>query len=143
MRRAYWLLGTVLAFAAGTSQADAELTVGIHRIEAEVMNTPQTREKGLMHRQSMAENHGMVFVFTKADRHCMWMANTLIPLSVAFMDGAGRVINIEDMQPQTRDIHCAKAPALFALEMNQGWFSKRGVLAGTPVSGVTNLPPAQ
>lgn len=94
---------------------------------------------GLMQRRSMPANHGMLFVFTEQQRHCMWMRNTLLPLSVAFLDEQGRILNVEDMQPQTEDNHCAAKPARFALEMNLGWFKQKGLAAGTKINGVERL----
>jgi hypothetical protein len=81
----------------------------------------------------------MLFVFTEPQRHCMWMKNTLLPLSVAFLDDEGRIVNVEDMKPQTEDNHCAAKPARFALEMNQGWFRQKGLGAGVKINGVTPL----
>jgi len=140
MRKPTLALGLILA--TGNVLA-AELTAGMFRIEAEVANTPPTRETGLMHRKAMAEGQGMVFVFPRAAQYCMWMANTLIPLSVAFLDEKGRILNIEDMQPQTKTPHCAAAPATFALEMNAGWFKKRGISPGQALGGTERLPAAQ
>lgn len=117
-----------------------ELSAGIHRIEAEVAHTQQTRMIGLMNRRVMPKQHGMLFVFDAEARHCMWMRNTFIPLAVAFLDGQGRIINIEEMQPQTENNHCATKPARFALEMNAGWFKARGLGAGTPVLGIDKAP---
>jgi uncharacterized membrane protein (UPF0127 family) len=117
-----------------------ELSVGMYRIEAEVAHTDQTRRIGLMNRQSMPEQRGMVFVFTHDARHCMWMRNTLIPLSVAFLDDEGRILNVEDMEPLSEESHCAAHPARFALEMNQGWFEKRGIGDGARIRGVERLP---
>ncbi len=121
----------------------AELGAGMYRIEAEVANTFRSRQTGLMHRRVMPLQRGMVFVFPEDAVHCMWMMNTLLPLSVAFVDASGRILNIEDMQPQTRDSHCAAAPARFALEMNQGWFREHGIRAGDVLRGFDRLPPAQ
>ena len=139
------LLGTVLC--AGSSLAQpmplAELGAGMYRIEAEVAHTAQARQVGLMTRKSMAPQHGMVFVFEHDATHCMWMKNTFLPLSVAFVDAQGKVINIEDMQPQTEDNHCAAAPARFALEMNLGWFRERGIKAGDVLRGFDRLPAAR
>ena len=145
-----WSL-TVAAMAAagslGAQEADrlpvAELGAGMYRIEAEVANTFRSRQTGLMNRSVMPLQRGMVFVFPEDATHCMWMVNTFLPLSVAFIDAGGRILNIEDMQPQTRDSHCAAAPARFALEMNQGWFSERGIRAGDVLRGIDRLPPAQ
>lgn len=114
----------------------APLNIGVHLIRAELAVSDEERARGLMFRQSMGENEGMAFRFPHSRQVCMWMKNTLIPLSVAFISEDGRIINIEDMQPQTLEPHCAKRPARFALEMNQGWFRKRGIQPGTAVSGL-------
>lgn len=118
-----------------------ELTVGMYRIEAEVAATGPHREMGLMQRKTMPQQNGMVFVFPQLLKHCMWMRNTLLPLSVAFMDEKGAIINIEDMQPQTENNHCAESNARYALEMNLGWFKSRGFGPGTPINGVDRLRP--
>ena len=120
-----------------------ELTAGFHRIEAEVAATDQNRQVGLMNRKAMPPQHGMLFVFNHENTHCMWMRNTLLPLSVAFMDASGTIINIEDMQPQTEDNHCARRPARFALEMNLGWFAQRGIKPGTKLNGIDKAPRPQ
>jgi len=112
------------------------LDAGIYVIKAEVADTPRTRELGLMLRKAMAQGAGMLFVFEQPDRQCMWMKNTLIPLSVAFLDERGTIINIADMQPLNESSHCAARPARFALEMNQGWFKKRGIAAGMKIGGL-------
>lgn len=117
-----------------------ELGAGMYRIEAELAHTDPTRQLGLMNRKAMPLQHGMVFVFAQEARHCMWMKNTLMPLSVAFMDRDGRILNVAEMQPQTEDSHCATAPARFALEMNAGWFASRGIGAGTVIRGIDKLP---
>lgn len=133
------LLIALLAFAgaaAAVEFARTELRVGMYRIDAEVARTPEQLQQGLMHRQEMPNHHGMLFVFGRDATHCMWMKNTLIPLSVAFMDASGTVINIADMEPQNETAHCAAQPARYALEMNRGWFAARGVRAGTVIGGV-------
>ena len=117
----------------------ADLAAGVHRIRAEVADTFNTRMQGLMRRPSMAANEGMLFVFDDSQAHCMWMKNTLIPLSVAFLDEQGTILNVEDMRPQTEDSHCAAKPARFALEMNRGWFAQRGIRAGARLRGLDKL----
>ena len=102
----------------------------MHLIRAEVAADFASRAQGLMHRKSLAPNAGMLFVFDEAAPHCMWMKNTYIPLSVAFIDEQGAIINIADMQPHSEQSHCAARPALYALEMTQGWFAQRGIKAG-------------
>jgi uncharacterized membrane protein (UPF0127 family) len=118
-----------------------ELTAGMHRIEAEVASNQETRMRGLMHRKSMPGHRGMLFVFDADARHCMWMKNTLLPLSVAFLDAEGRIVNVEEMQPQTENNHCAARPVRFALEMNTGWFASRGFGPGTQLRGIDRAPP--
>lgn len=120
-----------------------QLNAGMYRITAEMANTPETRQTGLMHRESMAENRGMVFVFDFDATHCMWMRNTLIPLSVAFLDANGDILNIEDMVPLSEVSHCAAKPARYALEMNKGWFAQRGIAPGDRIGGVSKLRPAR
>jgi len=113
-----------------------QLSAGIHLIRAEVAMEPNERERGLMFRKAMGDNQGMVFLFDEPAVQCMWMRNTLIPLSVAFIGNDGRIINVEDMAAQTETNHCAARPARYALEMNLGWFKKHGVAVGTAISGL-------
>ena len=111
------------------------LNAGIHNINAELASTPQQREIGLMFRSAMPANDGMLFVFEQPGQQCFWMRNTLIPLSVAFIGDDGSVVNIDDMKPQTLDSHCSAKPVRFVLEMNEGWFAKRGIKAGSRLRG--------
>jgi uncharacterized membrane protein (UPF0127 family) len=120
-----------------------DLTAGMYRIEAEVASTQPQRMLGLMHRKSMPSQHGMLFVFDTPARHCMWMRNTLLPLAVAFLDEQGRIINVEEMIPETEDNHCAAQPARYALEMNAGWFKARGFGPGAAIAGVERAPRAR
>ena len=115
--------------------AQVRLNAGIHNINAELASTPQQREIGLMFRTAMAANDGMLFVFEQPAQQCFWMRNTLIPLSVAFLGDDGSVVNIDDMKPQTLDSHCSAKPVRFVLEMNEGWFAKRGIKAGSRLRG--------
>ncbi len=112
------------------------LNIGIHVIQAEAAANPAQREQGLMFREKLGINEGMVFLFDSSASVCMWMKNTPLPLSVAFIDAQGRIVNIEDMQPQTTDSHCAKQPAKYALEMNQGWFSRKNIKPGALIEGL-------
>lgn len=113
-----------------------KLTAGVHLITAEVAATDPARSRGLMFREKLAPNHGMLFVFDGKQIHCMWMRNTLIPLSVAFIDDDGTIANIEDMQPKTEVSHCAARPVRFALEMDKGWFAARGIKPGARIGGL-------
>ena len=110
-----------------------QLNAGIHLITAEVAASDPARTRGLMFRQSLAANHGMLFIFDSRSIHCMWMRNTLIPLSVAFIEDDGTIVNIRDMQPHDDRSHCAKQPVRYALEMTQGWFEKKGLSPGAKI----------
>lgn len=138
------LSGFLLCCLAGAVQAQSprlDLAIGFYRIEAEVMADPGSRARGLMGRRSLAPQQGMLFVFPSQARHCMWMKNTLVPLSVAFLDETGTIINIEDMQPESEDNHCAAGAARYALEVNRGWFAGKGIRAGARVAGLEKSPP--
>ncbi len=112
-----------------------QLQAGMHIIKAEVADDIQTRARGLMYRQRLGPNEGMLFVFQDKSAQCFWMKNTVLPLSIAFIDDDGTVANIADMKPQTEDSHCSARPVRLALEMEQGWFAKRGVKAGDRIAG--------
>ena len=114
------------------------LTVNNQKIVAEVASTPQDRATGLMNRFSLQPDHGMLFVFERPEPLSFWMKNTFIPLSIAFLDADGRVLNIDDMAPQTESPHWSQGPALYALEMRKGWFAERGVKVGDRVEGLRN-----
>jgi uncharacterized protein len=112
-----------------------QLQAGMHNIRAQVAATPEQRATGLMHRKEMPQHEGMLFVFEQASQQCFWMKNTLLPLSIAFVADDGTVVNIDEMKPQTQDSHCSVKPVRYVLEMNQGWFSKRGIKAGFKLTG--------
>ena len=117
-----------------------ELEAGGQRIDAELARTEPERERGLMHRTVMPENHGMLFVFEQPAQYCFWMRNTLIPLTVAFLDEDGKVADLADMQPRDERSHCPSRPVRHALEMNQGWFDAHGVKVGDVVKGLETVP---
>jgi uncharacterized membrane protein (UPF0127 family) len=110
---------------------------------AEIANTPQSRERGLMQREHLCANCGMLFVFEKAERHAFWMKNTPLPLSIAFISADGRVLNTAEMQPYTTDTHHAQGDALYALEMNRNWFARHGIRPGDKVLGLERAPKAR
>ncbi len=140
------LAGLTFWFGTALAQQPAlptvKLSAGMHLIQAEVANTTDTRSQGLMRRKSMAQGAGMAFVFDEPAAHCMWMKNTLIPLSVAFVDERGDIVNIADMQPLDETTHCATRPVRYALEMNQGWFKQRGIAPGMPIKGLEQITAA-
>jgi uncharacterized membrane protein (UPF0127 family) len=143
MRRIGLAFCLALSAAQGLAQQPplpaVQLTAGMHVIRAEVADSFGTRMQGLMLRQSMAANDGMLFVFDEATRHCMWMKNTLIPLAVAFIDDAGTIVTILEMQPHDETSRCATQPARYALEMNKGWFAQRGIKPGAKLRGLERV----
>ena len=113
-----------------------QLRIGNHPLKVEVAENDAQRMKGLMNRDKLGRNDGMLFIFEEPAYQAMWMKNTLIPLSVAFLDRDGTILNIRDMQPQTLDSHMSAGPALYAVETNRGWFAERGIKAGDKVAGL-------
>ena len=112
-----------------------EMRAGSYSIRAQVAATPEQRSVGLMHRKDMPQHEGMLFVFEQPSVQCFWMKNTLLPLSIAFLADDGTVVNVADMKPQALDSHCSDKPVRYALEMNQGWFAKRGIKPGFKLTG--------
>lgn len=117
-----------------------ELTAGIHRIDAQVAASDRERAIGLMFRQDMPAQEGMIFVFEVPAVQCFWMRNTLLPLTAAFVADDGTIVNLADMKPMTEDSHCSAKPVRYVLEMNQGWFAKRGLKAGVKLGGSLFTP---
>jgi uncharacterized membrane protein (UPF0127 family) len=108
----------------------------MYRIEAELADTPAARQTGLMYRTFMPTNTGMLFVFPEKAIHCFWMRNTKLPLTIAFIDDDGKIVNLSDMEPETQNNHCPRGPVRFALEMNQKWFTQRALGPGTVITGL-------
>ena len=113
-----------------------QLSAGVHLIHAEIAANDAARSRGLMFRETLAPSSGMLFVFQRADTQCFWMRNTLIPLTIAFLDDDGKVVNLADMAPRTETAHCSAQPVRYALEMNQGWFADRGIGPGSRIDGL-------
>ena len=112
-----------------------QLSAGMHLIDTQLATTDQQRATGLMFRKEMPQTEGMLFVFEQASQQCFWMKNTLLPLSAAFVADDGTIVNLVEMKPQTTDSHCSTQPVRFVLEMNQGWFQKKGIKAGFKLGG--------
>lgn len=113
-----------------------KLTAGIHVITAEAATNNFTRMVGLMFRERLGPNQGMLFVFEDKSQQCFWMRNTLLPLTIAFIDDDGTIVELADMAPKTENNHCSQKPVRFALEMEQGWFAKRGIAPGARLGGL-------
>lgn len=131
------------ALAAESTLKRQQFQIGTYVIDAELARTADERQRGLMFRESLAENQGMMFQFTQADHYCMWMKNTLIPLSIAFIDEHGKIINIEEMRANSEQTTCAKSKARYALEMNAGWYNQRQIMVGQKVEGLPLATNAQ
>jgi hypothetical protein len=154
LRRRFWgfgwlLLAAFLATGAACKPKSvsnlplADLRAGGRTIRVEVARTPLHRATGLMYRTGMGKEEGMLFVFPDEASRSFWMKNTILPLSIAFLDRSGTILNIAEMLPQTENPHFSKGPAVYALEMNAGWFAKSGVGVGSKVEGLDKLPPAE
>jgi uncharacterized protein len=113
-----------------------ELKIKNHKLKVEVAADANSRTIGLMNRFSLAPDSGMLFVFAQSEPLAFWMKNTFVPLSIAYVDTKGVILNIADMKPQDESTHPSKGPAMFAIEMKQGWFKERGVIAGDKVEGL-------
>lgn len=107
-----------------------ELRVKDHSLRVEVASDDLSRRVGLMDRKGLPENEGMLFVFRQPAAQAFWMKHTYIPLSVAFLDDNGKILQIEDMQPKDETNTVSKNPVRFAIEVNQGWFQKNGIGVG-------------
>ena len=140
MKKFLALAALVLACAAQADEPQmnlprVKLTTGMHAIDAQVAATPDQRMTGLMFRKEMPQNEGMLFVFEAPSEQCFWMKNTLLPLSIAFVADDGTIVNIDEMKAQTLDSHCSAQPVRYVLEMNTGWFARKGIKAGARLAG--------
>ena len=131
-----WVLA---AAAAAESLPAGELPIAGQTLTVEIAATPETMARGLMFREHLPDDHGMLFIWPGDQVVGMWMKNTLIPLSVAFIDRDYRVRNIADMEPHSRRVHPSDGPVRFALEVNRGWFERHGVRPGTRIDGLPAL----
>lgn len=118
-----------------TTLQRVKISAGMHQIDAQLASTPEQRQTGLMFRKEMPQHEGMIFVFDQPGDQCFWMKNTLLPLTAAFVADDGLIVNLEDMKPQTLDAHCSSKPVRYVLEMNKGWFAKKGITPGTRLQG--------
>ena len=136
---ALWLASVAFAVLAQEQpQLDlprVHLQAGMHQIDAQVASGYEQRMTGLMFRKEMPQHEGMIFVFEQPAQQCFWMKNTLLPLTAAFVADDGTIVNMADMKPQTLDSHCSSQPVRYVLEMNKGWFAKKGIKAGSKLGG--------
>jgi uncharacterized membrane protein (UPF0127 family) len=139
-----FFLGATLLLCSATAYADPLLTYPLtikgHTLRAELARTEEEKRTGLMYRKQLPENSAMLFIYEREGAWAMWMKNTYVPLSVAFIDRHGVIVNIEDMEPLTEDSHQAAGSVKYALEVNRGWFAKRGIKRGDRVEGLGKVP---
>lgn len=147
MKRLFLTLLVALSAATANAQDTPQtnlprikLQAGMHQMDVQLAQTPDQRSIGLMFRVEMPTHEGMLFVFEQPSVQCFWMKNTLLPLTAAFVADDGTIVNLADMKPQTTDSHCSTKPVRFVLEMNQGWFAKRGLKAGSRLAGAAFKP---
>ncbi len=127
---AIWARPAAAQPAPQTTLPRTTLSAGIHQLQVQVAQTQEQHATGLMYRTDMPQQEGMLFVFSAPSQQCFWMKNTLIPLTAAFVADDGTIVNLEDMQAQTTQSHCSAKPVRYVLEVNQGWFAKKGIKAG-------------
>ena len=120
-----------------------ELSIKSAKLKAEIANDGDTRTVGLMNRFSLKPDHGMIFVFAKSEPLAFWMKNTFVPLSIAYIDSNSMIVSIVDMKPHDESPRPSGAPAMFALEMKQGWFKERGIVAGDKIVGLDKVGKAK
>lgn len=118
-----------------TNLQRTQLMAGMYRIDAQVAQTADQRQIGLMERKDMPTHEGMLFIFDQPGQQCFWMKNTLLPLTAAFVDDDGIIVNLADMKPQTTNSHCSAKPVRYVLEMNKGWFVRKGIKPGSRLTG--------
>ena len=143
---AFRVLLAALVLAAAPALADTRprtttLKIGAHPLKVEVVQNDADRSRGLMFREKLGRDDGMLFIFDEPAYHSMWMKNTLIPLSVAFVDAGGTILNILDMEPQTLESHVSAGPSIYAIETNKGWFAGKKIKAGDKVTGLPGVRP--
>ncbi len=124
-----------LIFLLFVSNLDASRDIDITKYltEIEIVSKYEDRKKGLMYRRSIPNNYGMLFVWPYEGQQCMWMKNTYVPLSVAYMDIRGKIIEIYDMVPFSKDSVCSTKAAKYALEVNSGWFEEKDINIGDSI----------
>lgn len=135
---AFLLLASVWTQAQEAPQMNLQrtrLSAGMYVIDAQIALTPEERQIGLMQRKEMPQHEGMIFIFEQAGEQCFWMKNTLLPLTAAFVADDGTIVNLADMKPQTTESHCSTRPVRYVLEMNKGWFAKKGIKPGSKLGG--------
>ena len=136
--RASALALLLLCGSASAAENDARLPlrIGPHAFQVEVAATGPQRQRGLMGRTHLPADGGMLFVFEQPGRHCFWMRDTPLPLTIAFIDSAGRIAGIADMQPRSESLHCPGTVVRYALEVRQGEFQRRGITTGIQIDGL-------
>ncbi len=126
----------LLALACGSKLPTATLTIDGHKVSAEIAANDADRQRGLMFRDSLGTDAGMLFVYPDTKVRGFWMKDTRIPLSIAFADSEGVIVRIADMKPFDESRTSSLYPAMYALEMEKGWFAAKGIEKGDVIEGI-------
>ena len=129
---------TLLACSSNKQFPTTAIDVAGKSVTVELAVNTKDRAQGLMHRKSMPTDEGMLFIYPDQKPRSFWMKNTLIPLSIAFIDRDGKIVKIADMEPLVTQSTKSIYPAKYALEMNKGWFDTHGIAKGAVVTGIPN-----
>ena len=124
---------------AQVSLSKVKIEIGTKTLIAEIAETDEEQEEGLMHRDTLAKDHGMLFLFEDGSTPCFWMKDTKIPLSIAFINKENTIVKIEDMQPLTENEHCSGSPIVLGLEVNQSWFKENNIKAGDKILSIKRI----
>ena len=130
------MIAVLLLAACSGKLPTATISVGGHSVRVEVAHTYETRQRGLMHRDSLGQGTGMLFIYKDSKPRGFWMKNTRIPLSIAYANSLGEIVHIADMTPLSTERVSSLSPAKYALEMNQGWFEQNGIAKGDKITKI-------
>ena len=133
--------GVSMGVSSPNARPDVALIVfGADTVVAEVKDSPAERSEGLQFRDALPDGTGMLFAFEDEEYRSFWMKDTYIDLDIAFFDVSFRIVDIQQMDAQTEELHNSSAPAMFALEVRKGWFADNGISVGRQAEVVFDPP---
>jgi uncharacterized membrane protein (UPF0127 family) len=116
-----------------------KIEIGTKKLIAEIAETDEEQSEGLMNRQVLGKDNGMLFIFEEDSTPCFWMKDTQIPLSIAFISKTNTIVKIVDMQPLSLTEHCSGQPVVLALEVNKGWFEQNNIKVGDKIFSIKRI----
>jgi uncharacterized membrane protein (UPF0127 family) len=116
-----------------------KIEIGTKKLIAEIAETDEEQSEGLMNRQALGKDNGMLFIFEEDSTPCFWMKDTQIPLSIAFISKTNTIVKIVDMQPLSLTEHCSGQPVVLALEVNKGWFEQNNIKVGDKIFSIKRI----